>query len=109
MDISGWDDLTEEACTHLEIGKGIGESELETMTRLIWLERLNNGYAIEKAVASALAYERGTVIRKARPAISDSTHTARHREGGAQMVTEADPPRLSSAFGGVPVVIKVSM
>jgi hypothetical protein len=66
MDTAGWDDVKEEVCTHLEIGMGNGETELDTMTRLIWLERLNNAAAIQKAVAAALDRERGLVIRKAR-------------------------------------------
>jgi hypothetical protein len=63
-----WEDVREEVCTHLEIGKSRGESELDTVTRLIWLERVNALDAIEKAVAAALAIdlERGLATRKAR-------------------------------------------
>ncbi len=66
MDYADWDDVREEVCTQLEIGMIKGETELETMTRLVWLERQNNLDAIERAVAAALDRERGTVARKAR-------------------------------------------
>jgi hypothetical protein len=61
-----WEDVREEVCTNLEIGMIKGETELETITRLIWLERQNNLRAIEKAVAEALDRERGLVTRRAR-------------------------------------------
>ena len=60
-----WEDVREEVCTLLEIGMAAGETELDTVTRLIWLERQNNADAIEKAVAAALNGERGLVTRKA--------------------------------------------
>jgi hypothetical protein len=66
MDGADWEDVREEVCTHLEIGKSRGESELDTMTRLIWFERLKTLDAIEKAVAAAIDLERGLAIRKAR-------------------------------------------
>jgi hypothetical protein len=61
-----WEDVREEVCTNLEIGMIKGETELETINRLIWLERQNNLRAIEKAVAEALDRERGLVTRRAR-------------------------------------------
>jgi NACalpha-BTF3-like transcription factor len=64
MDTTDWEDLREEVCTHLEIGMGIGETELETMTRLIWVERHNNLIAIEDAVVAALNRERGLLIKR---------------------------------------------
>ena len=66
MDSADWDDVREEVCAQLEIGMCKGETELETMTRLVWLERQNNLDAIERAVAAALDEERGLVIRKSR-------------------------------------------
>jgi hypothetical protein len=66
MNGAGWADVREEVCTHLEIGKSRGEAELDTVTRLIWMERLNTLDAIEKAVAAALDLERGVATRKAR-------------------------------------------
>jgi hypothetical protein len=42
MNTAESEDLKEEVCMHLEIGMGIGETELETMTRLVWVERRNN-------------------------------------------------------------------
>jgi hypothetical protein len=48
------------------IGGGMGETELDNMTRLVWLERQNDLDAIEKAVATALECERGPVTRKAK-------------------------------------------
>jgi hypothetical protein len=66
MDGGGWEDLEEQVCTQLEIGVGKGETELETLTRLIRLERLNFEEAIEKAGAHASDCERELVIRKAR-------------------------------------------
>jgi hypothetical protein len=66
MDAADWEDLREEVCTQLEIGMSKGETELDTVTRLLWLERQNNLDAIEKAVAAALERERGLVTGKAR-------------------------------------------
>jgi hypothetical protein len=66
MDTTGWDDLREEVCTQLENGRNMGEPELDTMTRLIWLERMNTLDAIEKAVTAALDLERGLNMRKAK-------------------------------------------
>jgi hypothetical protein len=66
MDGADWEDVREEVCTHLEMGKSRGEAELDTVTRLVWLERLNTLNAIEKAVAAALDLERGLTMRKAR-------------------------------------------
>ncbi len=61
-----WEDVREEVCTLLEIGKSQGETELDTVTRLIWMERHNNLVAIDKAVAAALDRERDLTARKAR-------------------------------------------
>jgi hypothetical protein len=66
MNTAHWADVREEVCTHLEIGRGMGETELDTMTRLVWLERQNHLDAIEKAVTAALDRERGLVTRRAR-------------------------------------------
>lgn len=66
MDSVDWENVREEVCAQLAIGMSKGETELEIMTRLVWLERQNNLYAIEKAVAAALDCERGLVTRKAR-------------------------------------------
>jgi hypothetical protein len=52
MNHDSWEDLKEEVCTYLEIGASIGETELETMTRLIWTERQNNSDAIEEPVTA---------------------------------------------------------
>jgi hypothetical protein len=61
-----WEDVREEVCTHLEVGRVMGETELDTMTRLIWIERQTNLDAIERAVAEALTRERGLVAGKAK-------------------------------------------
>jgi|HubBroStandDraft_5_1064220.scaffolds.fasta_scaffold183100_2 hypothetical protein len=66
MDAADWEDVREEICTQLEIGMSKGETELETMTRLVWLERQNSLEAIENAVAAALARERGPITSRAR-------------------------------------------
>jgi hypothetical protein len=39
MSADDWEDLKEEICTQLLIGKENGEAELETMVRIVWLER----------------------------------------------------------------------
>jgi hypothetical protein len=59
-----WEDVREEVCTHLEVGRVMGETELDTMIRLIWLERQMHLDAIERAVAAALDRERGLATRK---------------------------------------------
>jgi hypothetical protein len=66
LNISDWEDVREEVCAHLELGLSKGETELDIVTRLIWLERQNNLGAIEKAVAAALDRERGLLTRQAR-------------------------------------------
>jgi hypothetical protein len=66
MDNFGWEDVREEVCTQLEIGMSKGETDLETMTRFVWLERQNNLDAIEKAVAAALERERASVLGRAK-------------------------------------------
>jgi hypothetical protein len=66
MDSADWEDVREEICTQLEIGMSKGETELETMTRFVWLERQKNLYVIENAVADALAREHGPITSKGR-------------------------------------------
>jgi hypothetical protein len=39
MSTDYWKDLKEEICTQLLIGKENGETELETMARIVWSER----------------------------------------------------------------------
>jgi hypothetical protein len=39
MSADTWEDLREEICTKLLIGKENGEAELEAMARMVWLER----------------------------------------------------------------------
>jgi hypothetical protein len=39
MSAADWEDLKEELCTELLRGKENGEAELETMARILWLER----------------------------------------------------------------------
>jgi hypothetical protein len=39
MSAADWEDLKEEICTALLLGKENGEAELETMARIIWAER----------------------------------------------------------------------
>ena len=39
MSAADWKDLQEELCTELLLGKENGEAELETMARIVWVER----------------------------------------------------------------------
>jgi hypothetical protein len=39
MSAAAWEDLKEEICTALLLGKENGEAELETMARIVWVER----------------------------------------------------------------------
>jgi hypothetical protein len=39
MCAADWEDLKEEICTELFLGKENGEAELETMARIVWAER----------------------------------------------------------------------
>jgi hypothetical protein len=66
LNTSEWEDVRAEVSAHLELGLSKGETELDIVTRLIWLERQNNLGAIEKAVTAALNRERGLVTRQAR-------------------------------------------
>jgi hypothetical protein len=61
MNPGEWKNLKEEICTQLYLRKESGEEQLETITRMIWLERLkyfNVCYAIENLlrVANSEAY-----------------------------------------------------
>jgi hypothetical protein len=56
-----WEEVREEVCTKLEIGMSQGETELDTVTRLVWIERQGNLGAIQEAVATALHRERRMV------------------------------------------------
>jgi cell division protein FtsI/penicillin-binding protein 2 len=42
MSAADWEDLKEEICTQLFLGKQNGEAELETIARIVWLERQKN-------------------------------------------------------------------
>jgi hypothetical protein len=39
MSAADWEDLKEEICAQLFLGKENGEAELETIARIVWLER----------------------------------------------------------------------
>jgi hypothetical protein len=39
MSAADWEDLKEEICTELLLGKESGEAELETMARIVWVEQ----------------------------------------------------------------------
>jgi hypothetical protein len=74
MSAADWEDLKEEICTELLLGKENGEAELETMARIVWVkrqkyvsmtisERLKQFYeaaleAVEKPVTSPADRER---------------------------------------------------
>jgi hypothetical protein len=64
-----WDDLKEEVCTYLAVGLENGEPELETMTRLVWLEREKNANlsaaleSIETVVNDLLEPNRRAAVR----------------------------------------------
>jgi hypothetical protein len=63
MDTTDWEDLREEVCTQLEMGMSLGETELDTVTRLIWHERQGKLDEIDKAVTAALESTRSAQIR----------------------------------------------
>jgi hypothetical protein len=69
MNAGEWEDLREEVCTHLALGHESGESELETITRMLWLERQRNVClsvaleAIQAEAAATLGYDRRTAGR----------------------------------------------
>jgi hypothetical protein len=80
MSAADWEDLKEEICTELLLGKENGEAELETMARIIWVERqkyltvpiserLQQFFeaaleAVDKPVTFPVDLERGTDSRK---------------------------------------------
>jgi hypothetical protein len=75
MSAADWEDLKEEICTQLFLGKENGEDELETVARIVFLERQKHltltiserlkqffeaGLeAVEKPVTSPVDWERG--------------------------------------------------
>jgi hypothetical protein len=80
MSAADWEDFKEEICTELLLGKENGEAELETMARIVWVERqryltltiserLRQFFkaaleAVEKPVTSPADRERGSDSRK---------------------------------------------
>lgn len=66
-----WEDTKEEVCTHLEIGFNKGETELDTMTRLVCIERQKHTAlcvaleTIQAVSTRALERERGLTAKKA--------------------------------------------
>ena len=71
MSNGDWEDLREEVCTYLELGLNKGETELDTMTRLVWLERQRHAdlcAALEtvlRASTAVLERERGLAAKQA--------------------------------------------
>jgi hypothetical protein len=71
MSNGDWEDLREEVCTYLEIGLKAGETELDTMSRLVWLERQKHVdlcVALEtilRVSTAALERERGLAAKQA--------------------------------------------
>jgi hypothetical protein len=56
MSADYWEDLKEEICTQLLIGKENGEAELETMARIVWSERqtcVSHAVGLDGALARA--------------------------------------------------------
>jgi hypothetical protein len=70
MSNGDWEDLREEVCAHIELGRDKGETELDTMTRLVWLERRKHVdlcLALETILSvstTALECERGLAMKK---------------------------------------------
>jgi hypothetical protein len=80
MSAADWEDLKEEICTELLLGKENGEAELETMARIVWAEReryltltiserLQQFFeaaleAVDKPVTSPVDLERGAYFPK---------------------------------------------
>jgi hypothetical protein len=80
MSAADWEDLKEEICTQLFLGKENGEDDLETVARIVWIERqkyltltiserLQHFFeaaleAAEKPVTSPVDPERGADSRK---------------------------------------------
>jgi hypothetical protein len=77
MSADNWEDLKEEICTQLLIGRENGEAQIETMARIVWLERqkyltseqlrkaaLAALDAVEKAVTSSTDQQRGVDFPK---------------------------------------------
>jgi hypothetical protein len=72
MSNGDWEDLREEVRTYFELGLNKGETELDTMTRLVWLERQKHVdlcVALETilslSTAALVEHERGLAAKKA--------------------------------------------
>jgi hypothetical protein len=70
MDAGDWEDLREEVCIQLAVGHESGEPELETITRMLWLERQRYVClsvalveAIQAEATAALEHDRRTAGR----------------------------------------------
>ncbi len=67
MNASAWEDLKEKISTQLLIGKENGEAELDTITRIVWLERekcltlIISGQLRKAAVAALEAVEKTSI------------------------------------------------
>ena len=81
MSDGDWEDLREEVCTYLAAGIANGEPELETMTRMVWLERQKSANlssvleAIEKVVNDLLEPDRRAAKRNNNVLEWKETHT----------------------------------
>lgn len=71
MNASAWEDLKEKISTQLLIGKENGEAELDTITRIVWLERekcltlIISGQLRKAAVAALEAVEKTCIDQEA--------------------------------------------
>jgi hypothetical protein len=71
MSNGDWEDLREEVCTYLELAVNKGETELDAMTRLVWLERQKHVdlcVALETVLrvsTASLECERGIAAKQA--------------------------------------------
>jgi hypothetical protein len=82
MSAGDWEDLREEVCTYLAVGSENGESELETMTRLVWLERQKsfNLYAALEAIERVVS----DVLEPERRAAGENSNVLEWKTGGTR-------------------------
>jgi hypothetical protein len=76
MSAADWEDLKEEICTELLLGKENGEAELETMARIVWVER-------QKYLALTISERLQQFFKVALEAVEKPVTSPVDREGGA--------------------------
>lgn len=99
MAVSEWEGTKEEICAHLQMGGNKGELQLDTITRLICMERQKHAdlcnalKTIQSVSRAALQRERGVVAKHA-----SLLKWRKPRNKTKSISIKSDKPAISSGF-----------